>query len=408
VRNSVMGLRELLINATARLGGEIGGLDTPIAIRTHTQRPWRERFDARSVAHEEKMLQAARYVVCAYLSGMRDSEVQSMRAGSHALTRSSDGVIERHRIESRAYKGYGGRGLRAQWITIAPVGRAIAVLERLTASRRARGSSDSLWLPLGSDRARRAALGEQALILINRFRDHLDSTFGDATTPAIPHVDGHPWHFTTRQFRRTIAWYIANRPFGAVAGKIQYQHASIAMFEGYAGGSPSGLRREIEQERTLGQLEDIVEHYEDFRRGLKPTGPAAARVLVEFERIQQTLEDFPGRLVDRQRLRAMLAHLSRSLHVGLLNDCFFEAATALCLERSGAEDRSAPRLSHCSPDRCPNSCLTAHHLPPWERAIAEAEGLLQDTRLSVLQRKTLVDEKTRMERLIAPLKESKR
>ncbi|MEZ5874829.1 MAG: hypothetical protein R3D30_08335 [Hyphomicrobiales bacterium] len=40
------------------------------------------------------------------------------------------------------------------------------------------------------------------------------------------------------------AWYIANRPFGSVAGKIQYKHASLAMFEGYAGASRSGFRSE--------------------------------------------------------------------------------------------------------------------------------------------------------------------
>jgi hypothetical protein len=42
----------------------------------------------------------------------------------------------------------------------------------------------------------------------------------------------------------------------------------------------------------------------------------------------------------------MLAHLGRTLHVGLLADCFFDPDTALCLDREGATpDRSAPTLS---------------------------------------------------------------
>ena len=41
--------------------------------------------------------------------------------------------------------------------------------------------------------------------------------------------------------RRTIAWHIANRPFGTIAGMIQYKHASVAAFEGYAGSSRSGF-----------------------------------------------------------------------------------------------------------------------------------------------------------------------
>ena len=80
---------------------------------------------------------------------------------------------------------------------------------------------------------------------INRFRAALDDRHGTAEQPAIPLVDGRIWSFNTRQFRRTLAWYIANRPFGVVAGKIQYKHASVAMFDGYAGSSASGFRRKL-------------------------------------------------------------------------------------------------------------------------------------------------------------------
>jgi hypothetical protein len=100
----------------------------------------------------------------------------------------------------------------------------------------------------------------------------------------------------------------------------------------------------------------------------------------------------------------MLRHLSRTLHVGLLNDCFFEPSSALCLRRAPMEERRVPVLSRCSPDRCPNSCIASRHLPPWQASIADAAEILRDPRLSPLQRKTLVAEQTRMRRLIAPLK----
>jgi hypothetical protein len=206
----------------------------------------------------------------------------------------------------------------------------------------------------------------------------------------------------TRQFRRTVAWYIANRPFGTIAGKIQYKHASIAMFEGYSGNSASGFRREVEQERALGRLDDIVEHYEEFRRGLKPTGPASARLLTEFSRIQYELGDFAGRVVDHTRLRAMLGHLGRTLHVGFLNDCFFEPATALCLNRA-TEAAKQPVLPHCSPDRCPNACIARRHLPAWQESIAGADRLLASPGLPLLQRAALEQDNARKRRLIAPL-----
>jgi hypothetical protein len=215
--------------------------------------------------------------------------------------------------------------------------------------------------------------------------------------------DNRPWHFSTRQFRRTVAWHIANRPFGTVAGKIQYKHASIATFEGYAGESVSGFQSEIARERALGQLDDIVEYYEAFQRGLAPTGPAAARILREFAHVRDELGDLPGRIAEPARLRAMLRHLGRTLHAGLLNDCFFEPASALCLPRVPASERRAPALSRCSPDRCPNSCITLRHLPPWQASIADADEMLRDPKLSVLQREALAAEQARKRRLIAPL-----
>lgn len=198
--------------------------------------------------------------------------------------------------------------------------------------------------------------------------------------------------------------YIGRR---CVEGRGIPKHASVAIFEGYAGSSPSGFRIEVEQERALGQLDDVVAYYEDaVRHGLPPAGPAAARLRREFEHIRDELGDLPGRIVDSQRLRAMLAHLGRTLHVGLLADCFFDPDTALCLDREEAPvERSAPALSHCRPDRCPNACITRRHLAPWHASIAEGERMLGERRLSPLQQQALLQDSERKRHLIAPLME---
>jgi integrase len=394
-----------VLDAVRELGVETGGMEPPISTAVETGLPWRpHRLDQKSLPLEEKWLQAACYVVCAYLTGMRDSEVQAMRTGCHSVARSADGLIERHRISGTAYKHVGVTGRAEAWVTIAPVSRAVAVLECLTVPTRIRRGIDSLWVVLKNTAATKDHLSSEIVRTLNQFRDHLDRTRGEPGTPAIPRgADNQPWHFSTRQFRRTVAWHIANRPFGTVAGKIQYKHASIVTFEGYAGESRSGFRAEIAREHALGQLDDIVEHYEDFRRGLTPTGPASARILREFAHIRDELGDLPGRLADPARLRAMLRHLARTLHVGFLNDCFFDPVSALCLQRAPAEERRAPVLSRCSPDRCPNSCIASRHLPPWEASIADADEMLRDPRLSTLQRAALVTEQARKRRLIAPL-----
>lgn len=394
-----------VLEAVRDLGTEVGGMDPPMSRDADTGLPWRpQRLDQQSLPDEEKWLQAACYVVCAYLTGMRDSEVQAMRAGCHSVARSADGLVERHRIHSTAYKLAGVAGRSQDWVTIVPVGRAVTVLERLTGPARARRGIDSLWIVLKGGRATKDHLSSEIVRTLNQFRDHLDSTRGSPSAPAVPHgSDKRPWHFSTRQFRRTVAWHIANRPFGTVAGKIQYKHASIATFEGYGGESASGFQAEIERERAIGQLDDVIEHYEDFRRGLIPTGPASARILREFARIRDELGDLPGRVVDPVRLRAMLRHLGRTLHAGFLNDCFFDPASALCLPRTPVQERRAPVLSRCSPDRCPNSCIASRHLPPWQASIANADELLRDPHLSARQREALTVEQTRKQRLIAPL-----
>jgi hypothetical protein len=392
-----------LLAAVETLGVEPGGMDTPISIDPDTGRPWRARFDGFSLVREERYLQTAAYVLCSYLTGMRDSEVQAMRPGCLTRARRPDEFVERLAIQSTVYKGRGTRGEMEEWITIAPVARAVEVAERLSARYRARRGEEGVWIMLDRGQALERGL-PHVVRQINRFSTHLDERYGVAGAPAIPLNDGRSWVFNTRQLRRTVAWYIANRPFGVVAGKIQYKHASVAMFDGYAGSSASGFRQEVEQERALGQLDDIVEQYEAYRRGEKPAGPAAIRVAAEMDRVGQELAPLPGRIVDHGRIKAMLGHLARTLHVGHLNDCFFEPATALCLDRSAEMEHAAPILSNCAPDRCPNSLLTRRHLPPWKASIAEAEELLKNKRLPRFQREALRHDNDRKRKLIAPLR----
>jgi hypothetical protein len=232
------GAPDLIAAAVNELGVEVGGMDTPISINAETGGPWRHRFDVKTLLQEERMLQAAAYVVCAYLTGMRDCEVQAMRSGCLSLARSDDGLIMRHRVRSVAYKGKQSGGEPAEWISIAPVAEAIQVLEHLSARAAAARCVDTLIVKAGSKDRISAEIVRQ----LNVYRDHLNALFGTEDAPVIPPgPDGLPWRITTRQFRRTIAWHIANRPFGTIAGMIQYKHASVAAFEGYAGSSRSGF-----------------------------------------------------------------------------------------------------------------------------------------------------------------------
>lgn len=384
------GASDLIEAAVAELGVEVGGMDMPISLDPQSGTPWRPRFDIKTLAHEERMLQAAAYIVCAYLTGMRDCEVQAMRRGCLTTARSEDGLILRHRISSTAFKARPARGAPEQWVTIAPVAEAISVLERLAERAAAARGIDTLWPVLSLRPDTKSHISAEIVRQLNAFRDHLNALFGSPGTPVVPlGPHGVQWRITTRQFRRTIAWHIANRPFGTIAGMIQYKHASVAAFEGYAGSSVSGFRAEVEQQRLFGQINDILVYFDDRSAGAQPSGPAGPRIARSLDAAADSLGPLPAMIADRDRLRTLLASLARTLHVGALADCFFDPATALCLKHAGTPEATAPLTAICQPTRCPNACITQRHKPVWEHAAEQACALLREKRLPGPQRVAL-------------------
>lgn len=395
------GAPDLIEAAVRELGVETGGMDTLISVLPETGRPWRPRFDVKTLAQEERMLQSAAYILCAYLTGMRDCEVQAMRRGCLSIARSEDGIVMRHRVRSVAYKSRSSQGESAQWVTIEPVAQAIDVLERLSFRAASARGLTTLWPVLAAKPVCKDHLSSEIVRQLNLYRDHLNDLFSMAEDPAIPDgPEGKPWRITTRQFRRTIAWHIANRPFGTIAGMIQYKHASVATFEGYAGSSASGFRAEVESQRALGQLDDLLTYFDDRQSGSTHSGPAATRISKALDTAAAELAPLPAMIADRARLRTMLASLARTLHVGVLADCFFDPGTALCLKQATNVDNKMPLTALCQPTRCPNACITARHRPAWSRSADDARALLKEKRLSPLQRSIVKQDLERIEAVL--------
>ena len=137
------------------------------------------------------MLQAAAYVVCAYLTGMRDSELQAMRVGCCTTGRSADGLVERHRIRSTVYKMRAPTGEEAEWITIAPVKLAVALAEVLSERQRATRGVETIWQSLSMASAASAELRMGVGPLINDLRDRIGGMADEGQ--AIPQVDDAAW-----------------------------------------------------------------------------------------------------------------------------------------------------------------------------------------------------------------------
>ncbi len=384
---------DLIEIAVRELGLERNGR-TKISKPLNLDITWRDGFElGEDVLRECRRLMAACYVICAYLSGMRDSEIQALKRGCYQPLLDIDGDVIRHRLESTEYKGRTSAGIDRKWVVIEPVANAIRVLEALTERARTAMRTDHLFIVMQKSKAVTPTLKRMPNAYIYNFIRFVNETLQPRLAalgiPPITIDDNCGFgRVSTRMFRRTVAWHIANQPFGVVAGMIQYGHLSEVMFEGYAGHSESGFRGEVEVERAMARQADILAVYEDAKRGILPSGPMADELVGEFEYIQKELEDFPGKIVDERRREKMLEHLRVRLFPGLIADCFFEAKDARCLRHVAEQDRVEPINGVCDP-HCPHACWTQRHMAVWKNALADVKRLGKRNRISTIQRDIL-------------------
>jgi integrase len=369
--------RHHLQAAGDELGYEQGGLDTPVSPWPDTGQPWRPRLGPWALTKELTQLRTACWLMIAYLSGMRDGEVRELGRDCAFTEPTDDGRI-RYKLRGRVYKDRRLTGEQAEWVVLEIVHQAVAVLARI--------NDDPTHL-FGYRAGRKYGLMSDVPRKIGQFRDHCNKLFtNNVGTPYIPDdigspggadasAGGAPWAFNTRQFRRTLAWHLAHQPFGVVAGAKQYKHAQVAMFEGYAGTSASGFAAEVAAEQAVARLDYLEDLYRDWDDGGRSGGGATARIDAEFHRIRRELDDLPGVVASPSRLRTMLTHLTKTLHPGVLGDCFYQREKAVCAQRGNAVGRPLPLLNMCS--SCPNARRATVHLPRLTTARDQARQALQ-------------------------------
>src|SRR6266540_1796777 len=183
--------------------------------------------------------------------------VKHLRRGCLAVEADPERRLTRHKVTSRAIKGENTpAGVEATWVVGAPVADAIRVLEQLQPD-----GQDWLFAPLVTghhhNRRRDGRTHNNEVLSIKATIEDISGLIAwinrycaERNLPdRVPDIHGQPARVTTAQFRRTLAWFIARRPGGSIAGAIAYRHHSVHMFEGYAGTSASGFRAEVEAEQ---------------------------------------------------------------------------------------------------------------------------------------------------------------
>lgn len=395
----------LIQDASLRLGTERPGASSGWAIMPGTQANWRSHLPSFSSRFTFIPAMGACFLVIGLLSGMRGEEVAALKRGCLKIVCDGLGRITRYELVGRIFKGRDNvDGVEHRWTVIEPVARAVSAVIRLQDSidkinnpGRTPQDEDPLFIPVVSHgRENERFTAQQATTYLNYFVRECRRLTDDiimagpaepdrvAALYQIPDDNGQPWRWQSRQLRRTLAWYIASQPFGVIAGMLQYGHASVLMFEGYAGNSASGFQSEIEEERRLARLGDVVQMYDDWKAGNSPGGPMRSKLVAEFATVRQEIGDLPGSVVDNRRREKMLSNTAVTLHPGFINDCFFYADHALCVKAAGAD--AQPAFARCQPGRCPNSVVAKRHIPALQSCLTDAEHMKKDKNISPIQR----------------------
>ncbi len=345
------------------------------------------------------LLRTACYVLIAFLSGMRDSEIKHIQRGALSVSCDVDGRPYRWRVSSRTFKGAADpAGAAASWVIGAPAARAVAVLERL------QPAEVDLLFAVPRKRARTGPAEVITTATTNAsFTELVDwitsYCAAHGRTDTIPLVHGRRFRLRTSQFRRTLAWFIARRPGGSIAGAIQFKHQGIQMFEGYAGTSRSGFRAEVEAEQACVRGEHLLALTTGYEHQ-SLAGPAANRArqrLLDFSNAPA----FPGRVVsDRVRLRRLLARYDPRVYPGTYTTCVFDPATARCLP--AAAEQAQPVLDRCRPLECANVAVTADNAYALRDEIARLDAELRRGLVPPLLREQLTQRRDGIARLLAP------
>lgn len=374
------------------------GVDDNSYLRTEVRgrldgKPWLRAIPYGDVERLARLLQTACYIVVAYLSGMRDSEVKHLQRGCLSVWCDDSGRVVRRKVTSQAFKGENDpTGVTAPWIVTAPVERAIEVLGALQpASQPYLFALPPTSPAYGFSRTNVVTTTSTTNKDLGAFAQWITRyCAAHGRADGIPHVQGQEWRLSTRQFRRTLAWFIARQPGGVIAGAMQYRHLQVQMFEGYAGTSESGFRDEVQAEEAIARgekLGDLIVNH-DHHRLIGPAAEEAEARLAEFERHVQ----FHGKVFnDAKRMKRHMDRHDPHIYPGAFVTCIHNADRALC-HRSDGED--GPSLPDCVPLRCRNVALTEEnvdafvgYLATMDRMLANGDALAPFVRHRLEQRR---------------------
>jgi hypothetical protein len=346
-------------------------------------RAWKTHINFHEAPLLMVRLSAACAIVIFYLSGMRAGEGLCLQVGCSPVPDSDNNhepvqlqVHGRYFKSARDQDGKhvaGGLPRTIPWTVIAPVVRAIRVLERMTDGPHL-FPSDPAWSK-GTNGRRRAAAGktltseaanDRTALFIAWVNDFVqDNNIAGERIPDDP--DGP---IVLSRLRRTIAWHIARLPGGRIALSVQYGHLRTVVGEGYSGRARAGLRRILDVETARAMSDYLDQVAERIHDGEAVSGPAARRMI---KAAQDARTRFEGMFLTPRQADALLSepHLHVYDNPGAFLTCNHDPLKALCHpERAAPGSERHPALDRCDP-ACANIARTDTHIEQLEHERAQ-------------------------------------
>lgn len=293
-----------------------------------------------------KYLVDACFIVIAGFVGMRASEILSIRTGAIEYSSLGGTGAKQACLVARLFKTAEVGGRLERWLAPEPVVTAVQVLERVSEPLRVASGRDELFLTRNTQYCR--VVGISNMHINWRIREF-------AAYNGVCNHEGQAWPFSTHQFRKTFARFIARRDRSQLLALADHlKHVSVAMTaKGYVG--------------TDFDLQQLVDH-----EGQIETATALDRFLSADrlagkmgERIAAGNVSFRGRAGEQLRrdyINFVLKETDLTIHACEYGWCVFQAETARCGGRL-APDPVGRSPAVCLD--CTNFVVEPKHAPYW-------------------------------------------
>ena len=380
-------VQSVVDTAVSRGQTVVGGLCQISAIRwaDGRERPWIDGIDPALLEPLTHFCRMCCIVFVYMFSGMRDSEVQSLKRGC------VEPFWGHLTLTGKEFKTF--RGAQARWVVIEPVAHAARLAEALS------WHDDRIVVS--------ARPGTDPVIDAGQEIDGLIKTMNVAADLGLLEniPDGAP--IRPHRFRRTFAVTARKYPWMQIALNWQFKHASHFMTQSYyaLNDDVTADDNEVGKELVEAAVDRLADLYERHERGEPLYGKAAARVVSEFGAIAAdvtTVEvegqagvdgGFGGQIWRHAEARKRLRGSALRLYPGLALNCAFGPGGAC----GGVE---APNWNACNP-RCTNTIFDATQLGFLNETADRIRSYLDDGRIGATQRLLLQDQLDELTTVIA-------